>query len=89
MIRTCESCQAVYDDAERYTYCPHDRFMSAEDLEQKKAGIALIGKQIHFAHQPGGPLYRVRSVGWNGMVTIDNMVGEFAPHLFVVSKEKA
>jgi hypothetical protein len=22
MIKTCKSCQTVYDDAERYTYCP-------------------------------------------------------------------
>jgi hypothetical protein len=83
MIRNCVTCRQDYDDAERLTFCPHDRFMSAEDLEQKKAGLALIGKHVCFAHQPTGPSHFVQSVGWNGMVTLGDMVGEFAPHLFI------
>lgn len=83
MFKRCDDCGTDYDDAERLTFCPHDRFMSAEDLEQKKAGLALIGKPVCMAHQPTGPVYRVQSVGWNGMVTVTDMVGEFAPHLFV------
>jgi hypothetical protein len=87
MIIACKDCGERFDDAERLTFCPHDRFMSAPDLEQKKAGIALIGKRVCFAHQPNGPAHSIQSVGWNGMVTLTDMAGEFAPHLFLVAKE--
>jgi hypothetical protein len=56
--------------------------MPVADLEQKKAGLALLERDICFAHQPDGPTHRVQSVGWNGMVTLTDMTGEFAPHLF-------
>ena len=26
MIRTCETCQAIYNDFDRSTVCPHERF---------------------------------------------------------------
>ncbi len=83
MRTTCPSCGHTYDDAARSTICPHGRFMSAADLAQKDAGLALIGKAICFAHEPNGPTRRVQAVGWNGMVTLVDMAGEFAPHLFV------
>jgi hypothetical protein len=79
------SCLGGCNKAARAVYLLYDRFMSADDLEQNKAGIALIGRDIYFAHQPGGPTHRVQSVGWNGMVTIDDMPGEFAPHLFIAA----
>ncbi len=85
---TCPSCGHSYDDAARSTICPHGRFMSAQDLTQKDAGLALIGKDICFAHEPAGPVRRVQSVGWNGMVTIAGMAGEFAPHLFVLANAR-
>jgi hypothetical protein len=83
MMRRCDDCGLDYDDADRLTYCPHEPIMGADDLMQKKAGLALIGRDICFAHQPDGPSHRVQSVGWNGMVTLNDMVGEFAPHLFI------
>lgn len=83
MITTCIDCGATYDDADRMTFCPHALIMPAADLAQKKLGLALLEKDIAFAHQPDGPVYRVRALGWNGMVTIDGLPGEFAPHLFV------
>lgn len=85
MLVRCGECGTDYDDSERFTFCPHDFLMPAADMDQKKAGLALLGKQIVFAHQPGGPAHRVRSVGWNGMITITDMVGEFAPHMFVTA----
>lgn len=48
--------------------------------------LELIGKDLCFAHEPNGPVRRVQAVGWNGMVTIAGMAGEFAPHLFVPAK---
>lgn len=86
MIVNCTSCGAAFDDADCTTICPHDLIMPAADLEQKKAGLALLDKDICFAHQPDGPVRRVKWVGWNGMVGIHDMSGEFAPHLFVVAK---
>lgn len=86
MMTKCTDCGATYDDADRVTICPHDLIMPAADLEQKKLGLELIGRDICFAHEPNGPVRRVQSVGWNGMVTITGMAGEFAPHLFVVKE---
>jgi hypothetical protein len=76
----------VYDDAERFTICPHSPiFADPQDLERKKLGISLLGKTIRCAHQVDvGPDRRVHTLHWNGMVEIDGLVGEFAPHLFVV-----
>lgn len=84
----CHDCGATYHDEDRLTYCPHEPIMAADDLEQKKAGLDLLGRDICFAHQPDGPAHRVQSVGWNGMVTLADMAGEFAPHLFV-AKDRA
>lgn len=83
-IVQCEKCGAIIDDADRTTICPHDLIMPAADLEQKKAGLELIGKDICFAHQLNGPHHRVQSCSWNGMITLQGMAGEFAPHLFVI-----
>ena len=89
MIVTCNKCRASYDDAERLTYCPHDLLMPREDLERKKQALKIIGKRVRFRHMvyDVGPSYRVSSVSWNGMVGLEGMVGEFAPHLFVVVTE--
>jgi hypothetical protein len=83
MMVHCEKCALAYDDADRMTFCPHDLIMPAADLAQKKAGLALLERDICFAHMPAGPVHRVQSVSWNGMVTLRDMAGEFAPHLFV------
>lgn len=82
MMTECSNCKKIYDDAVCYTFCPHDRFMSDRDLKQKDDALALIGKKLCFAHQLEGPTHRVRSIGWNGMITLDDIEGEFAPHLF-------
>ncbi len=82
MTVVCPHCQRPIDDAEQNTICPHPLIMPKADLEQKKAGLELLGKDVSFAHQPNGPFHRVQGIGWNGMVTIEGFVGEFAPHLF-------
>lgn len=89
MIVTCHDCQKSFDDARRSTICPHDQFLPDDLIEQKDLAISLIGKDLCFAHEPTGPRYRIQSVSFDGMVTLagDKMVGEFAPHLFVVAKD--
>jgi hypothetical protein len=85
MIVRCSSCNTYFDDALRLTYCPHRKLMSDDDMAQKIAGLALVGKKVVFNHQPDdADPSRVTSCGWNGMVSIDTLPGEFAPHLFRV-----
>lgn len=88
MFMICGDCKKCYDDARRSTECPHGQFLSDDKIERKDLAMSIIGKDVCFAHMPDGPRYRVQSVGWDGMVTLagDEMVGEFAPHLFVVAK---
>jgi len=81
----CKVCGTRYDDADRSTLCPHVFFLSAEDLEQKKVALSLLGKDVYFAHRPE-EFYRVQAVSRQGMVSISGMVGEFAPHLFKVKE---
>ena len=80
----CEKCGQTYDDLNRWTICPHEKLMSDDDAKQKDLGLSLIGKDVWFAHLQSGKPHRVQSVGYNGLVTITDMVGEFAPHIFVV-----
>ncbi len=83
MTVRCETCKFQYDDAVCDTGCPHERFLSVNDARQKDLGISLLGKTVAFHHMPESPM-RISSVGWNGMVTVDGMAGEFAPSLFRV-----
>lgn len=86
MTVTCGFCRERYDDADCVTLCPHALIMPRGDLEQKKLAITLLGKEVRFAHQEVNPTwYRITSMGWNGMLTLDGLPGEFAPHLFVAA----
>ncbi len=91
MLRECEDCGENYDDARCLTYCPHHEFLDAASLERKDLAITLVSRDLHFANQVGGPRYRIESIDWIGMVTIQpvgdapKMVGAFGPHLFVVA----
>ncbi|HWF06207.1 MAG TPA: hypothetical protein VHA06_21140 [Candidatus Angelobacter sp.] len=61
--------------------------MSDEDLLQQLLGIELLGKQVKFAHEvQSDTSYKVQSVDWKGMVTLEGCAGEFAPHIFVAAK---
>ncbi len=87
MMVTCGLCRERYDDADCDTGCPHPLIMPRADLEQKKLAIELLGKEVRFAHQERGPWYRIQSMSWNGMLTLEGMSGEFAPHLFVACEK--
>ena len=82
----CHDCSTIYDDADRSTICPHNLIMPPADLLQKKLALELCDHDICFAHQPEGSIHRIQSIEWNGMVTLHDMVGQFAPHLFVIAK---
>lgn len=88
MYRTCEDCHEPYDDAECTTICPHRLLMPRRELEQKKQGVELVGKRVKFRGPglPGHPNepHLVQACGWDGMLTLEGFVGEFAPHLFEV-----
>ena len=86
MIVTCKTCLIVHDDAQQYTYCPHDKFLSDDQARQKDLGLALIGKEVWFAHLQKGDKHCVTSVNFEGMVSISDMTGWFAPHIFVLAK---
>lgn len=84
MRKWCRACDMRYDDAKASTICPHRVFLTDEQLKQKDLAISLMGKRVRFAHVPaGGETTRVTSCGWDGMVTVEGMSGEFAPHIFV------
>lgn len=79
-------CGQRYDDARCLTFCPHEEFISEFDAEMHDLAIKLTNKPLRFAHEwESGPIYRIRSVGPTGMVTLDNLPGEFAPSLFVTT----
>lgn len=80
----CSICKADYDDAVCTTMCPHERFIDDETARQKDLACSLVGKDICFNHQPDGPFHRITYVTYDGMVGLQDMVGEFAPHLFKV-----
>lgn len=82
---TCQKCSIEFDDADRSTICPHDLIMPAKDIERKKAALKLLGKYVSFHHMPEKSFF-VESCSWNGMISVSGMVGEFAPHLFVVKE---
>lgn len=83
MLITCEKCQLPFDDAVCWTVCPHERFISPENAAQKDAGMKLLGKRVRFAHMKEAAGF-VNSMGHDGMVTLETLSGEFAPHVFVV-----
>ena len=79
----CGECRIVFDDAERSTICPHDRFLSPEHLAQKDLALSLLGKKLGWA-SGGTEILEVQSVDAVGMVTLRTYTGSFAPHLFIV-----
>lgn len=88
MEMNCGDCGKPYDDFERTTLCPHGLIMPREDLDRKIAALKLYGKgAVRFAHQQeSGPDHRVQWISWNGMIGLEGMAGEFAPHLFVAKE---
>jgi hypothetical protein len=86
MIVTCGQCSVDYDDAVRLTICPHNRFMRAEDLQQKIAGLALLGRRVRFRSGAFAreDVRRVWAVGWEGLVSLEGLAGEYAPSLLEV-----
>lgn len=85
MNRACEKCSKQYDDADCTTICPHELLMPPADLARKKEGMLLIGRMVRFNHNLNGERYLVNTLHWNGMVELEDMSGELAPHLFTLA----
>lgn len=89
MNRTCEDCGLLYDDARQWTTCPHEPLMSDQDLARKDLACALTGQNLLFFHQePDHKPYRIQSIGFNGMVTLVGLEGEYEPSWLVVMTPK-
>ncbi len=86
MITYCKFCDVNYDDAKCTTICPHEQFISDKLAAQKDLAFSLIDKDLYFAHRREGDTFRIQSIGHDGMVELRGMVGQFAPHLFVVKE---
>ena len=88
MVRLCKDCSVTYDDARCSTICPHSLIMPIKTLDQKILAIDLMqqaqGKYVRFrgGHDPNK--YRMQAVLWDGMICVEGLSGEFAPHLFEV-----
>lgn len=54
--------------------------------EQWEAAMKLLGKKIRFRHMPPGSGAVCISVSFDGMVGLNTLSGEFAPHLFLVDE---
>lgn len=81
----CVDCFTYFDDARRLSYCPHEPLASDEILDRKDAAARLLmANTVRFNHEADtGPDRKIQSVSWDGMVTLGDLAGEFAPHLFV------
>lgn len=89
MTKTCLACGVTYDDAVASTICPHQRFLSDKEGVRKDRALAMLGKNVRWAHDVNRNLglIRVTSVNAIGMVTITDNPGFFSPDLFVVVGE--
>ena len=56
--------------------------------ERFRAGLALVGKLVTFAHMHDQSItFRVLSVAPDGLVEVEGYSGVFAPHLFRVVED--
>lgn len=84
MIVKCEYCFLTYDDAQKFTFCPHDYLMPLEDLERKKLAIKLLSRRVKFHHEPDSVSHKIQSITYKGMIILEDLVGEFSPYLFKI-----
>lgn len=85
MIVRCRECDEVYDDAIRWTICPHERFISDEDVARKAEGARYLGRLVRFVSEgPEVEPRRVFAMGATGRLSLEGLPGEFPPDLLVV-----
>lgn len=83
---TCNDCGRLYDDADRWTLCPHELLMPIEDLNRKKLALSLLEKPLRFK---AGDLHaatplRIESVSWNGYISFHGHADEYDPIFFEI-----
>lgn len=87
MTQDCPHCGLNFDDYEQSTICPHQRLRSQAMQEQWEAAMHLLGNKVRFNHWESGTGRHCHGVTYDGMLHIEGMTGEFAPHLFVIDGE--
>jgi len=87
MIRTCESCNQVYDDLNRWTICPHDQFKTNESILRWDRGNALLGKKVVAKASPVKTQFHVFGLESSGMISLVGQAGTFDPYDFEVVGE--
>jgi hypothetical protein len=70
VIVTCEECQKTYDDAECFTFCPHDPFMDPVDLERKKRAIQIFDTRKTYKVKDSERKGTITSVDYKGFVSL-------------------
>jgi len=58
---------------------------SRDDQEQLALARRILHQRVHFAHQPDGQVFTVAAMTDRGMVEIEGIPWQFAPHLFVLA----
>ncbi len=84
MKKFCDKCRTDYDDERQSMICDHGAFLSADEWVQKRLAVKLLGKNVRFLNRQFDGPRRVTSVSRTGMITLEDMSGEFAPHLFEI-----
>lgn len=86
MQTKCPKCQLEYDDAEHWTTCPHERFISSDDRNRKDLAFSLVHKPLKFRNLNAGAALYIQSISDRGYVTFRNHTGEYDPHFFEVAE---
>lgn len=86
MMMKCKSCGEMYDDARRFTFCPHDEFISEDIAARKDRACELAGKKLRF--RSSRTRCEISAVASNGMVMLKGWsYALFSPDLFEVVDE--
>lgn len=83
---SCPDCKLSYDDAERWTTCPHERLKPLADHERHQVALELMEAKLplRFNHQAAtGPDHIISGISFSGMISLRDLDGEFDPGLFV------
>ena len=88
MRRICDDCKGEFDDADANTICPHPELRTPEMKAQWEAGLALLGNKVRFHHWAPGSGKICTTLYFDGMVELQDMAGQFAPHLLTIDGER-
>lgn len=70
MIRTCDECGEAYDDARRWTICPHRDLLPEQDMNRKIKAIEIFDSRKSYRVKGTQIVGEITSVDAVGMVTL-------------------